>query len=112
MFPGTELYKTCQAVSAGIPACQKLGKKVLISLGGDAKTYQLTGAQAGEDFADFLWQAYGPYNATYADAGGIRPFDGGANNDDGSHIDIDGFDLDIETAPTGEILRSNCTNHN
>lgn len=95
------MYQSCPNVTEGIPICQQLGKKVLLSLGGDSSTYQLTGAQAGEDFADYLWSAYGPYDADYVAAGGIRPFDGGRWNADGTTIDIDGFDFDIEIAPTG-----------
>ena len=109
-YPNTELYSYCPGIMEGIQTCQSLNKKIIISLGGYAyangpsepATYQLTGKQAGIDFANWLWQAYGPYNATYAAAGGLRPFDGGVNGNDGTHIDIDGFDFDIEIPPTGK----------
>ncbi|RDW64038.1 hypothetical protein BP5796_10540 [Coleophoma crateriformis] len=96
LYPGTELYKSCPNVTEGIPVCQSLGKKVLLSLGGASATYQLTGAAAGIEFADYLWKAYGPIDEAYVAAGGIRPFDGGRTNTDGTTIDIDGFDFDIE----------------
>ena len=59
--------------------------------------YSLKNETDGVAFADFLWAAYGPYNATRLKTTGIpRPLDGGENGQDGTHIDIDGFDFDIE----------------
>ena len=55
-----------------------------------------------------LWQMYGPYNATYVNAGGIRPLDRSSTNanlDPYYQIDVDGFDFDIEVASTG---RASC----
>ncbi|RAL67819.1 hypothetical protein DID88_008546 [Monilinia fructigena] len=78
-----QLYVQCPGIQEGIPYCQSLGKKILLSLGGASATYQLTGAADGEYFADFL------------------PMDGGYyGTDPNIHIDIDGFDFDIEIAPT------------
>lgn len=37
----------------------------MLSLGGDSKDYQLTGAAAGIQFADFLWGAYGPLTSAW-----------------------------------------------
>jgi chitinase len=103
----------CQRVQDGIPKCQKLyGKKILLSIGGAAptwnpitqkndKTYkgQLKSAADGEYFATFLWKAYGPYDPAYK---GIRPLDRGADNKTESiRIDIDGFDFDIEDTLAG-----------
>jgi hypothetical protein len=100
----------CPYIQQDIPLCQKLGKKILLSLGGAATTtsnYQLTTHQAGIDFAEFLWGAYGPYNSTWVGLSpyNVRPWDRGFSNADTStdyQIDIDGFDLDIERAPTGK----------
>ncbi|KAI9645334.1 Chitinase 2 [Ciborinia camelliae] len=99
--PKDQLYVQCPGIQEGIPYCQSLGKKILLSLGGASATYQLTGADDGEYFADFLWGSYGPFKQSWLDAGGIRPMDGGYYGTDSSiHIDIDGFDFDIEIAST------------
>ncbi|TAQ84431.1 hypothetical protein B7494_g7244 [Chlorociboria aeruginascens] len=101
-----QLYVQCPTVQDDIPYCQANNKKILISLGGStlpdgSATYQLTGAEAGIEFADFLWGAYGPYTDAWVAAGGIRPLDRGASNDVScEHIDIDGFDFDIEFPST------------
>jgi chitinase len=100
-----QLYKQCPGIQEAIPYCQSLGKKILISLGGASADYQLTGAADGEYFADFLWGAYGPFKQSWIESGGIRPFDGGYFGTDSSiHIDIDGFDFDIEHASAGMYL--------
>ncbi|ESZ97225.1 glycoside hydrolase family 18 protein [Sclerotinia borealis F-4128] len=96
-----QLYVQCPGIQEGIPYCQSLGKKILLSLGGASATYQLTGVADGEYFADFLWGSYGPFKQSWLDAGGIRPMDGGYYGTDPTiHVDIDGFDFDIEIAPT------------
>jgi hypothetical protein len=100
----------CPAIQQDIPLCQQLGKKILISLGGAAATgtYQLTNSTDGIAFAEWVWGAYGPYNQTWINinpAVNLRPFDRGYFNSDMSsqyQIDIDGFDFDIERAPTGK----------
>jgi len=105
------LPTTCPYIQQDIPICQKLGKKILLSLGGAAETghYQLTGSSDGVAFAEWVWGAYGPYNQTWIDlnpATNLRPFDRGWYNTDMSsdyQIDIDGFDFDIEIKPTGKI---------
>ncbi|QSZ31261.1 hypothetical protein DSL72_000824 [Monilinia vaccinii-corymbosi] len=96
-----QLYVQCPGIQEGIPYCQSLGKKILLSLGGASTTYQLTGAADGQYFADFLWGSYGLFKQSWLDAGGIRPMDGGYyGTDPNIHIDIDGFDFDIEITPT------------
>ncbi|CAD6447793.1 824d4a98-b746-4938-b69c-10f529638d96 [Sclerotinia trifoliorum] len=96
-----QLYVQCPGIQEGIPYCQSLGKKILLSLGGASNTYQLTGVADGEYFADFLWGSYGPFKQSWLDNGGIRPMDGGYyGTDPNIHIDIDGFDFDIEIAST------------
>jgi len=93
-------------VRGGIPKCQKARKQIVLSLGGewnsDSSPYQLTGKDEGIALANFLWNAYGTYdpNSDYIKSGGPRPLDGGEWGEDGTHIDIDGFDFDIEKAPT------------
>ena len=84
-FPETELslpsdYRS--TVGNDITLCQSLGKKVLLSLGGEVGTYGFTGTAQAEQYAQTLWD-------TFAEGTGPvdRPF--------GSAI-VDGFDLDIE----------------
>ncbi|ERS97472.1 hypothetical protein HMPREF1624_05640 [Sporothrix schenckii ATCC 58251] len=89
----SNLIKGCTDIQEGIPVCQALGTKVLLSIGGVFDTvlanYNVTTEANGRYFADFLWGAFGPYNATF---GGPRPFDLGAT----VHNAVDGFDFDIE----------------
>ncbi|KAL5331921.1 hypothetical protein ACEPPN_001461 [Leptodophora sp. 'Broadleaf-Isolate-01'] len=99
------LYRQCPQLQEDIYYCQtKTKKKILLSLGGDGGNYQLNGPADGEYLADFLWGAYGPYNASWVAKGGVRPLDRGASNTDLSKtIDIDGFDFDIEqTSPDNQ----------
>jgi chitinase len=114
-YPGSDgqLPERCLWLQNDIPYCQKtLSKKIVLSLGGGTLNYQLTGKQAGIDFANQLWQMYGPYNATYVAQGGIRPLDRGYyNTDTGPYyqIDVDGFDFDIEFNSTGTTNFSKCS---
>ena len=113
--PGDEpqdnlLPTRCPYLQQDIPICQALGKKILLSLGGDTSVspYQLTGASDGLAFAEWIWGAYGPYNQTWVDLSptNYRPLDRGLYNTDLSsyyQIDIDGFDFDIERLPTGKL---------
>jgi chitinase len=80
---------------AGIPYCQSLGIKILLSLGGqyNGSGYALTSVQDAEYMADFLWGAFGPLNSS---ANWPRPFD----TEDLSN-EVDGFDFDIEHVNTG-----------
>ncbi len=92
-----QLQSQCPQLVADIPVCQSTyGKKIILSLGGATGTYQLTGASAGTAFADFLWGAFGPYNATWVAKGLPRPFDGLNKG-----VEVDGFDFDIEYASSG-----------
>ncbi|KAH0538876.1 hypothetical protein FGG08_004532 [Glutinoglossum americanum] len=91
---GTEtlFLESCPLIEADIIACQSLGKKIFISLGGATPgNNHLSGAQSAEDFADFLWSAFGPQDPSWT---GPRPF--------GSAV-VDGFDLDIESGASEGI---------
>lgn len=110
--PGNDrLFSACPTVQAQIPQCQAKGKKILLSIGGQAKTNnpftqvpetyvgQLKNAADGTYFANWMWNAYGPKNPSYL---GPRPLDRGQNNATASiTIDIDGFDFDIEGTVNG-----------
>jgi len=71
--------------SADIRACQALGKKILLSIGGAADTYAgFKSAAEADAFAYKVWNMFGRGWTYY------RPF--------GEAI-VDGFDFDIETLP-------------
>lgn len=87
----TALLKDCASLKADIPYCQSQGVKVILSIGGEygpSNNYAVTSDENGEYFAEFLYNAFGPYNDKW---GGPRPFD----SDSGS-VAVDGFDFDIE----------------
>ncbi|KAF2436676.1 glycoside hydrolase [Tothia fuscella] len=85
----TELLKKCDGINPGIKVCQAAGKKVLLSLGGGyPHNGWLKSETSANDFADFLWGAFGPQKSTWVNSGKPRPF--------GDAI-VDGFDFDIET---------------
>lgn len=88
----SNLLSQCTFIAEDITKCQALGKKVLLSVGGawlPGTNYTVSSVAKGNQFADFLWGAFGPYNPTFA---GPRPFDF-----NGNHVTVDGFDFDIET---------------
>lgn len=88
----SQLLRSCDAIAEDIPKCQASGKKVLLSIGGawiNGTNYTVSSPQKGEEFADFLWHAFGPPDPTYV---GARPFDVAGDN----QIIVDGFDFDIE----------------
>ncbi|KAI9754336.1 MAG: hypothetical protein M1815_005700 [Lichina confinis] len=86
----TQLLSGCTAIAEDIPKCQALGKKILLSLGGATpETYRVSSDEAGAQFADFLWGAFGPAHSSYS---GPRPF--------GDAV-VDGFDFDIEHNGSG-----------
>ncbi|KAI9281908.1 chitinase 1 [Sporodiniella umbellata] len=79
-FPNTQLL-SCPAIGSDIKTCQRLGVKVLLSLGGAAGSYGFTSDSQGQQFAQTLWDLFGGGNSS------TRPF--------GDAV-IDGVDLDIE----------------
>lgn len=88
----SKLLSSCSFIKDDIKKCQRLGKKVLLSVGGvysASSNYSLSSVQAGEDFADFLYKAFGPYKEGYS---GPRPLDPSSTE----HTTLDGFDFDIE----------------
>jgi len=85
------LLGNCDQIAEDANKCQSYGVKVLLSIGGDPSysNVELSSEEAGEEWAEFLYAAYGPYPG---DSSKIpRPFDSG----DHSFV-IDGFDFDIE----------------
>ena len=83
-FPGTQLL-SCPAIGTDIQTCQGLGVKIILSLGGAAGSYSLSGDAQAATFAQTLYDLFGPGTSS------TRPF-GAAQ--------IDGVDLDIEGGPS------------
>ncbi|KAI0847622.1 glycoside hydrolase superfamily [Daldinia vernicosa] len=103
----SKLLSSCSFIKDDIKKCQQLGKKVLLSIGGEfssSSNYTLSSVQAGIDFADFLYQAFGPFKSGYT---GPRPFDTSSTE----HVTIDGFDFDIETTFSNQQPYVNMVNH-
>ncbi|KAI3320808.1 glycoside hydrolase family 18 protein [Xylariaceae sp. AK1471] len=89
----TKLLSGCSFIKEDIRTCQRLGKKVLLSIGGDytdANNYSISTGSKGVEFANFMFEAFGPYvkGSTVP-----RPFDISVTE----HTVLDGFDFDIET---------------
>ncbi|KAL8790293.1 MAG: hypothetical protein Q9213_000645 [Squamulea squamosa] len=81
------LLSNCPLIGPDIKTCQAMGKKILLSLGGAIPTNQsIKNDESAVAFAKFVWNAFGPEDATYH---GPRPF--------GNAV-VDGFDFDIESA--------------
>ncbi|KAF9786088.1 glycoside hydrolase superfamily [Thelephora terrestris] len=79
-FPGTSLYD-CHNLASDIRHCQRKGKLVTLSLGGQLANDSLSDSDAG-DFAETIWDLFlGGWSDT-------RPF--------GNAV-LDGVDLDIES---------------
>jgi chitinase len=88
----TDLLSDCSLIAADIPVCQALGTKILLSIGGVFGTgsdYTVSTVAKGEEFATFMWGAFGPYETSWT---GPRPFDISSTD----HTVVDGFDFDIE----------------
>ncbi|KAI7211552.1 glycoside hydrolase [Hortaea werneckii] len=81
------LLKTCPYIAQDVQACQtQYNTKIFLSLGGGyPNNYYITDDASGEDFADFLWGAFGPVSAN---DGQPRPW---------GDVAVDGFDFDIES---------------
>lgn len=83
-----KLLKDCRSLKKDIPYCRAKGVKVLLSIGGQDdgnEGYKVTTEDKGRSFANFLYDAFGPYRE------GVevpRPF--------GIDAQVDGFDFDIE----------------
>jgi chitinase len=87
------LLSGCTEIQEDIPRCQALGTKVLLSIGGQyddvTANYTISTVEKGQEFADFMWYAFGPYDPSWT---GPRPFD----LDETHRNTIDGFDFDVE----------------
>ncbi|KAM5346754.1 hypothetical protein ACJ41O_009759 [Fusarium nematophilum] len=90
----SNLLSECKKIQEGIPYCQERGVKVLLSIGGEydeaVSNYKVSSDENGVDFANFLYNAFGPYDPNWD---GPRPFDA---EDGSTRPSVDGFDFDIE----------------
>ncbi|ORY60573.1 glycoside hydrolase superfamily, partial [Pseudomassariella vexata] len=89
----SKLLSGCSFIKDDIKKCQTLGKKVLLSIGGEMNwqsDYSVSSVAEGEYFAQFMFEAFGPFQSGYE---GPRPFDIGEYD----HTCVDGFDFDIKT---------------
>lgn len=78
--------RRCADLQSQIVACQSLGKKVFISLGGAKGTQTFASQADAEQAANVLWNLFG----SGADMNpSLRPF--------GQSVTVDGFDIDNET---------------
>lgn len=88
----SKLLSECHVIKQDISYCQDKGVKVLLSIGGvynaEYSNYKVSTAEKGVEFADFLYNAFGPYDPSWT---GPRPFDNGPEPNF-----VDGFDFDIE----------------
>lgn len=100
----SQLLSECPYLTPGIKACQDLGKKVLLSIGGaytSGSNYTVSSYEKGQEFGSFIWGAFGPYNQSWVDNGGPRPFD------DGTTLNaVDGYDFDLESAECMLLLNT------
>ncbi|KAH7316634.1 glycoside hydrolase superfamily [Stachybotrys elegans] len=89
----SKLYSECRNIKQALPYCRSKGVKILLSIGGMydevSSNYKVTSERNGEYFANFLYDAFGPYKPGYT---GPRPFDLSPTE----HTQVDGFDLDLE----------------
>jgi chitinase len=82
----------CVGLAPAIEQCQRIGKPVLLSLGGSTSTSQFRSAPEAVQFASTLWSLFGGdfSNSTTLP---LRPF--------GPNIALDGFDIDNENDNAG-----------
>lgn len=79
----------CAALAPEIAACQVLGKKVLVSLGGEGSNTSFTSDDQAIQLASTLWNLFG---AGSGETAALRPF--------GPDVIIDGFDIDNKNQNT------------
>lgn len=85
----TDLLSYCPQIGPDIVLCQSVyDKKIFLSIGGAGADGYNDNSTSGQDFAKFLWGAFGPNTTAWAEADGPRPF--------GDAV-VDGFDFDIES---------------
>ncbi|KAK5020517.1 hypothetical protein LTR16_000950 [Cryomyces antarcticus] len=79
----------CTTLAPEIAACQQIGKKVLVSLGGAVASTSFVSDDQATEFAATLWSLFGTGTIENPD---LRPF--------GPGVVVDGFDIDNENHDT------------
>ncbi|TKA66283.1 hypothetical protein B0A49_07809 [Cryomyces minteri] len=79
----------CTTLAPEIVACQQIGKKVLVSLGGAVASTSFVSDDQATEFAATLWSLFGTGTIENPD---LRPF--------GPNVVVDGFDIDNENHDT------------
>ncbi|KAF7187468.1 Endochitinase 3 [Pseudocercospora fuligena] len=77
----------CTAMAPVITECQRIGKPILLSMGGSTSTSNFSSASQAADFASTLWALFGA-DLNNQTTRPIRPF--------GTDVVLDGFDIDAE----------------
>lgn len=77
----------CVAMAPTITECQRIGKPILLSLGGSTSTSNFSSAAQATELASTLWALFGA-DLTNSTTQPIRPF--------GTSVVLDGFDMDPE----------------
>ena len=80
-YDGSPDLLECPQIAQHISECQKLGKKIVISLGGSAGLYGFSSSDEAQNFATTVWNLFLGGSST------MRPF---------KSTILDGIDLDIE----------------
>ncbi|KXT03344.1 hypothetical protein AC578_3945 [Pseudocercospora eumusae] len=77
----------CVAMAPMISECQRIGKPILLSIGGSTSTSNFSSADQATEFASTLWTLFGA-DLDNTTTRPIRPF--------GTDVVLDGFDIDAE----------------
>ncbi|KAJ3575486.1 hypothetical protein NPX13_g4019 [Xylaria arbuscula] len=98
--PSKDMLLKCPQLQQDLYTCRQTSdKKILLSLGGATKTYNVNGATNGTSFANQLWGMFGARQDAWTSLNKPRPFDYINSTFDSSIVNefsVDGYDLDIE----------------
>ncbi|ROV90387.1 hypothetical protein VPNG_10013 [Cytospora leucostoma] len=94
LFDGTKAGSSGKSLADQISGCQKAGKKVMISFGGDERysNAKFSSSDEAKTAADYLWNLF----LGGKESQDLRPF--------GSSVVLDGVDLDNETGDGSHYL--------
>lgn len=93
---GSDGVLHCPAVATDIKACQRMGKKIMLAMGGDAGSYGFSSALDAKNYAQTLLNMFGPNNSK-----GLRPFDDAVL--DGFHLSVKKGDAALYLALFGQL---------
>lgn len=81
----------CTALGPIITECQRIGKPILLSMGGSTGQSNFSSAEQAKEFASTIWALFGA-DTKNTTTNPIRPF--------GTNVVLDGFDIDSEVGTT------------